>query len=453
MPEIETEFILRGPLWDFWRCWEREQLLEGPAGTGKTTAALLRVFRLCEDHNGIRVLMTRKARTDMTESVLKTWEEDVVPIGHPSLGGISRAYRRSYDFPNGSRVVIRGLDDVESTKSAEYDLIYCAEATQITVDDYEMLHRCLRSYRMPHQMIWMDANPAHPGHWINRRFNAPGMVRWLTRHRHNPRYWNGSDWTQEGRDYVQGTLANLTGVRRARLYEGKWVGSEGIVYDRWDRSVHCVASEVPLSRRVIGVDEGYTNPFALVVGCVDGDGRLHITREHYARQLDIDDKVQAVIAMGGREAEAVIVDPSAADLIARFRSVGIPALPANNEVFDGIMRVQARLTVAGDGKPRLTVDPGCANLINEFESYEWKENKAAGLTKDEPKKENDHALDALRYVVSYLDAGAPAGVVVGSPRVRVEGTGHPGMGAPQEVNSLPYGSPLRQPGRAVRPRY
>jgi phage terminase large subunit len=52
--------------------------------------------------------------------------------------------------------------------------------------------------------------------------------------------------------------------------------------------------------------------------------------------------------------------------------------------------------VAGDGLPRLTVDPSCEDLIREFETYEY-ERDASGTQRDRPKKENDHALDALRY--------------------------------------------------------
>jgi phage terminase large subunit len=54
--------------------------------------------------------------------------------------------------------------------------------------------------------------------------------------------------------------------------------------------------------------------------------------------------------------------------------------------------VQDLLKIQGDGKPRLTVDPSCVNVINEFESYTWKPEK------DEPVKENDHAMDAVRYL-------------------------------------------------------
>ena len=99
-----------------------------------------------------------------------------------------------------------------------------------------------------------------------------------------------------------------------------------------------------------------------------------------------------------------VTDPSAAGLIADMRKAGIPTVPANNAVMAGIQAVKARLPSAGDGLARLTVDPGCVNLLGEFEGYVWRGGKD-GL-RDEPEKSNDHAMDALRYVVARVDAGA-----------------------------------------------
>ena len=70
-------------------------------------------------------------------------------------------------------------------------------------------------------------------------------------------------------------------------------------------------------------------------------------------------------------------------------------------MLDGITQVQGLLRVRDDGRPRLTVDPGCIDTINEFESYSWKPEK------DEPVKENDHAMDALRYKIVQPGVDAP----------------------------------------------
>jgi hypothetical protein len=113
--------------------------------------------------------------------------------------------------------------------------------------------------------------------------------------------------------------------------------------------------------------------------------------------------------------ERAIVDPSAAGLRAALLAASIDTTEADNDVIAGINRVQDRLVIQGDGRPRLTVSPRCKNLIREFESYEWMPDKP----KDTPKKVNDHALDALRYAVmeAEVDGG---GVLVRTGAEREE---------------------------------
>jgi hypothetical protein len=76
------------------------------------------------------------------------------------------------------------------------------------------------------------------------------------------------------------------------------------------------------------------------------------------------------------------------------------ATPHKGRVLDGIGRVQNLLAVAGDGKPRLAIDPSCVQTIAEMESYCWKEGK------DEPEKQNDHAMDTIRYIADAALRGA-----------------------------------------------
>ena len=111
------------------------------------------------------------------------------------------------------------------------------------------------------------------------------------------------------------------------------------------------------------------------------------------------------------DVESFVVDPSAAKLRAAMHASNLPVTPADNDVFGGIQQVQQRFAVADDGRPRLTIDPMCKNVLRELETYEWSKN-SSGL-QDRPKKENDHAMDALRYACAYFD-----GTVV-QPRIRV----------------------------------
>jgi phage terminase large subunit len=248
---------------------------------------------------------------------------------------------------------------------------------------------------LPNQ-LYAACNPGAPSHFLAVRFGLaggaqpqPGCKAVLTKTIDNPYL---------PKDYVD-DLNRLTGVARKRFFEGLWAGSDRLVYDTWTRPVHVKQREGPWRRTVVGVDVGYTNAGCMVLLHVDGDGRIHQPLESYEpRVLPREWLTRArewYIKFGP---EAFAIDPSSPDVIAEWRNAGLPAVAANNERAEGVRIVRAHLATAGDGKPRLTVDPTCTNTIREFETWECKPES------DDFTKENDHAMDALRYAVMHLAA-------------------------------------------------
>ena len=65
--------------------------------------------------------------------------------------------------------------------------------------------------------------------------------------------------------------------------------------------------------------------------------------------------------------------------------------------------MKARLIVQGDGRPRLFVFRNCKNLIKEFGRYSWEKSPEGRSEKEMPAKVDDHALDALRYMVTEIE--------------------------------------------------
>lgn len=174
----------------------------------------------------------------------------------------------------------------------------------------------------------------------------------------------------------------------------------GLIYERFNRDAHVRArSPSEFKYWVLAIDEGYTNPAVILLVGVDSDGRLHVVREFYERGK-LQKEVIEVARAWALEKHIVVaaVDAAAAGLVADLRDCGVPAQAAKGRVLDGITIVQSLLRIQGDNRARLTVDPSCVNVIREFETYVWRDGK------DEPVKENDHALDALRYLCNWLYA-------------------------------------------------
>ena len=99
----------------------------------------------------------------------------------------------------------------------------------------------------------------------------------------------------------------------------------------------------------------------------------------------------------GIDIRRTIIDPSATSLINLFKQNRINVKEADNTVINGITVVLNWL----DEERIHIVAERCPNLIREFASYIWDE-KAQERGEDKPIKQNDHALDALRYLIQTL---------------------------------------------------
>ena len=191
-------------------------------------------------------------------------------------------------------------------------------------------------------------------------------------------------------DYVAGL--GYAGRFFRQEIEASFEGAEGLVYPDFDRARHVRAVDCTGWRTVIGVDVGSRNPTAALVARLAGDGRIHIERELYRRNMSSSEITGAIKAMADEvRAETVYIDPSAAGYVLELERDGYPVVKANNDVLLGIQRVT---TAINDG---LTIDPSCANLVAELEGYAYPDGSR--VETDKPLKVNDHAADALRYLV------------------------------------------------------
>lgn len=404
----------------------REVLISGPAGTGKSRAALEKINQHCIEYPGIRVLMCRKTRASMSESVLVTFEDKVLGSDNPMVAdGPQRTHRHSYQYPTGSEIVIGGLDKPSRLMSTEFDIIYIAEANETELTDLESLSTRLRNFKMPYQQLIADTNPDHPNHYLKKRADSGAIKMLYSVHKDNPRLWDAEKqaWTPEGVIYLA-TLEALSGVRKDRLYYGKWVQAEGAVYDQYNESIHLMNRfEIPRDwRRFRVIDFGYTNPFVCQWWAQDHDGRLYLYREIYMSQRTVASHAAQIKELSAGEVfdRPVIADHDAEDR-ATLAAAGIQTKAAAKDISTGIQAVQERLKVAGDGKPRLFIlrdslverDQRLADLHrptctqDEFTGYIWPKGIDGKAVKESPIKENDHGMDAMRYLVKAVDGKQP----------------------------------------------
>lgn len=403
-----------------------EVALSGAAETGKTYGVLLYLHMILWKYPGAQGVMLRKTYNSLIGTAIQTYlriiANDAEEIRPKVYGG---EQPRWFDYPNGSRLWIAGLDNPGKALSSERDFAYVNQAEEITEADWEILTtRCTgRGAVMPYTRVIADCNPAGPQHWIIKR-NSMTVLH--SKHEDNPTLF-----TSDGAITAQGTktlgiLDQLTGARLQRLRFGRWVQAEGVVYDGWDAEKHVIDRRpIPKSwTRYWVVDFGYTNPFCWQAWAEDEDGRLYRYKEIYKTQRTVRDHSRVIRKAweGEPDPVAVICDHDAEDRATLEQELDIGTLPAIKEVSPGIQRVANRLLVAGDGRPRLffmrdsLVEPPDELLVEakkptcteqEFDGYVW------DAKKDQPVKKDDHGLDCVRYLCSYVDRHSGEGIDLG----------------------------------------
>ncbi len=423
----------RGAVLDLFHNRSTEILLSGAAGTGKSVGALMKLHLACLHTPGVRALIARKTHASLTSSTLVTFRQKValeaLGAGIVKYFGGSGQEPASYRYQNGSVIVVGGLDRPSRLLSTEYDLVFIDEAIEVTAEDIDTLLTRLRNGRLSYQQIIMASNPGAPSHHLKQRADAGRCTMLYSKHEDNPRMHNGTGWTAYGSEYLA-RLDTLTGARYQRMRWGKWVSAEGLVYEDWDPSVH-VADRLPDGsrdwRRIYGIDFGYSNPFVVLCFAEDPDGRLWLYRQVYKSKRLVEDhakKLKAIVCRADgtwreQRPQRIVADHDAEDRVTFERHFGMSTHPARKGVSDGIQAMQARLRVQADGKPRFYVvrnslvetdreltdakKPTC--FEDEIAGYVWPTD-AKPDKRENPVKEDDHAMDCARYVVAERDLGA-----------------------------------------------
>ncbi len=242
---------------------------------------------------------------------------------------------------------------------------------------------------------FFNCNPEHPYHWFYQE--------WIKKHKEkNVLYLH---FTMEDNPALSDTVKNrykslYSGAFYERFVEGKWVTADGLVYPMFDSSRHIKRQEGSISEYYLSCDYGTVNPFSLGLWGKGKDGWYRIDEYYHSSrdkgvQLTDEEYYTALEKLAGeRNIKALIIDPSAASFIQTVkRHNRYKVIRADNDVLAGINRVCQALK-----NDEIFISPVCFDTIREFSVYRWDNS----LKRDAPKKENDHAMDDIRYFVSTV---------------------------------------------------
>ena len=270
--------------------------------------------------------------------------------------------------------------------------------------------------------VFLDEAALMPRSFVEQalaRCSVSGSKMWFNCNPDNPAHWFYTEWIKKAEEkhalYIHFTMDDTPSLsdalkqRYRRLYSGafydrfvlgKWTASQGVVYPMFSEKKHVYSGDVECERFVISCDYGTVNPSSFGLWGLSGGVWYRLSEYYYSSKREgvsrTDEEHYAALERlaGGREISRVIVDPSAASFIECIRRHGrFRVVKADNDVITGIRNVSSALS-----ENRLRFHESCRDIIREFHLYSWNEKTGT----DAPIKENDHAMDDMRYFVADM---------------------------------------------------
>lgn len=246
--------------------------------------------------------------------------------------------------------------------------------------------------------FWFNCNPEYPAHWFYRN--------WIKKaDKKNALYLHFT--MRDNPSLKRSTIKRYESLYSGSFYErfilGKWVAVSGAVYPFMKDSSFVKKPEGPFESYAVSVDYGTVNPASFGLWALKEDVWYRVDETYFdsrkeGYQKTDEEHYKALCGLIGKHrVNDITVDPSAASFIETVRRHGkYNVIPAVNDVLNGI-----RLTSTALKEGRIKICDNCVDSIREFSLYRWNENGA-----DLPVKENDHAMDDIRYfVATILDGG------------------------------------------------
>lgn len=284
------------------------------------------------------------------------------------------------------------VTQVSKIRGASIKYCYGDEVADWSEDVFALLKSRLDK---PYSCFDGTYNPAYPGHWLKQFLDSDADI--------FSQSYSIDDNPFLPREFVDNLKREYAGtVFYDRYILGKWVKAEGLIYPFFDESCRTDAVIRPHMRGwefYVSCDYGTMNPCAMQLWAVnDWEQQAIMLREYYYSgresrnaQLTDSEYYNALVELvGDYPIEAVVIDPSAASFIAEIRYRGqFNVRKANNDVLEGIRRTAALLK-----SHKMLISNNCQDTIREFGLYSWDDKSGS----DKPIKEDDHAMDAMRYM-------------------------------------------------------
>ena len=369
--------------WEFW-C--------GSAGSGKSYTIIQRlIIRCCSEP--IKILVCRRYATTLRNSCFDLFKEILAKWQLTNYVKI-RETDMSITFPNGSQIIMVGLDAEEKLLSLNnISTIWIEEAYEVEKSKVEQLNLRMRG-SAPNQQLILSWNPISKNSWLyNFTVEEPpeNSIFIHSTYKDNPflppEYVAALD-EMETRNPARYRVFGL----------GEWgVDTEGLVLTNWRKEVFdpLALAASGLEHRA-GCDVGWVDPSAIIDTLYDRENKtIYVFNEFYKSGCQLTELAAAIENMNLKKTK-LFVDSAEPRTIQYFKSEGINAVgcaKGKDSVKAGLMFLQDHLII---------VHPKCVKFIMELENFCYIKSKVTGEYTEETDHTYSHAIDACRYAYSDI---------------------------------------------------
>ena len=361
-------------------CPTRVCHLVGGSRSGKTYATLQWLIVQALQNKEL-VTIVRKTIPSLKRTVMKDFKDVMQSMGMWSDTDFNIS-DRTYTFYNDSQIQFISTDNAEKLRGVKSNLLWIEEASEVDSESYLQLQ-----IRTTGKII-LSYNPTvSPWHWLREMQDC---TRYFSSYKDNP-YLERS---------VIRALEDLknTNPKAYQVYtKGEYTTNDKAIFE------FELVEWLPEEAQFVawGLDFGYANdPNALVSLWKMNGNELYILEHCYEKGM-VTSEIIEMLKGAVRDREPIWADSSEPRLIEEINRAGFnirPVTKGKDSINFGIGVLQ---------NYKIKIPKSCQNLINEFYSYEWEQDRF-GKILDRPVDFNNHLLDAARYVAMMTLSQAAA---------------------------------------------
>ena len=381
-----------------------EYAFYGAYSCGKSVVCCLMTILCCMNYPKTTAVILRHTYKELIDSILNIINEFFPP---ETFQYHYHKTTRTLQFHNGSTLDLRAYDNADKIKGNTYNLAYLSQCEELSEETFTTVLTRLRK-QFPHgkSVLIHEGNPAATPHIKNRIIDTTDeelKYRDIYFIKGNM-YHNRANLPP---NYIEGLKKNLSEIDQSKFIDGNWDKVSDMVYNalRPDHVIEPLRLESHVYR-CCAFDHGVTSPSAIVWGCKDAHENIYIYSEWYKERASLDDIANAALRFGRMP---MICDTSIKNTQNRGNDFGsvwgdlqqkglhlVEALKANKQA--AILRVNALLH-----QNKLFFFKNCKTTYEEHQLYAYKKDSEDVI------KKRDHTVDAVQYLITYLNSISTTG--------------------------------------------